>query len=488
MKRTLITATMVITTLITASGQTQHPSEIARKWDEIRNLCEQYDDGADSAYRILNEQLAATRRDPVANAVWHSCMGQFFDEYCNGFRYRLRDRTEVAEETPKDFKEWDVRTFQRRAREEYLLSLKNAKTLQSVDAKAYSILLQSMEKQLQVKTLYEVLAYRVIDYLASGLDNEAPDRSFAGEALWPNDQFLKMPLNIHENASGLQVLLSVCQDLTRHHLAQHNEMDLIMLTLDRYDFMRGRGLVPDNSLDWYIPFLENWAKECEQMQGYGLIAYKIGCLYLSRYNQDRSKNLGDQQEDIYSEDLLKADSWLKTALNASGKSFYEEPVSRAIKGLHGRTVSVSPLFGENAISPTGSATLWNINYANSKQLYVTVVKATLASTGIYHNKVFNYINTQKPVYEEVVELPDKQDLKAHSGYYLLPELLADRCGRRLSLSQIVNLKFVAPISPVEVPDVEINFQSVDDNGTECKAKGTIGADGALLTKFSVIYK
>ena len=137
MKRTLITATMVITTLIAASGQTQDPSEISRKWNEIRQLCEKYDDGADSAYRILNEQIAATQKDPVANAIWHSCMGQFLSDYCDGNRFLLRNRTEVAGETPADFKEWDIRTFKRRAREEYLLSLKNAKTLQAVDAKSY---------------------------------------------------------------------------------------------------------------------------------------------------------------------------------------------------------------------------------------------------------------------------------------------------------------------------------------------------------------
>ena len=126
---------MIIATTITVSGQTQSPADIAAKWKELQHLCEKYDDGADSAYRILNEQIAATKRDLVANAIWHSCLAQFLDDYYNGNRYRLRQRTEVAEETPKDFKEWDSRTFQRRAREEYLLSLKDAKALQAVDAK-----------------------------------------------------------------------------------------------------------------------------------------------------------------------------------------------------------------------------------------------------------------------------------------------------------------------------------------------------------------
>ncbi len=414
---------MIITTLIAASGQSQSPAAIAKKWDEIRHLCEKYDDGADSANRILNEQLAATQKDPVANAIWHSCLGQFLSEYCEGNRFLLRDRTEVAGETPADFKEWDIRTFKRRAREEYLLSLKNAKTLQAVDAKSYSPLLQKMEKQHPVKTLYEVLAYRAIDFLTSDLNDEAPDRSLFGDALWHNDQFLKIPLAITEDASVLRMILSVYQEITRYQSTQNHEMDLIMLTLERYDFMRGQGLAPDNSLDWYIPFLEKWAKVCEQMEGYGLIAYKIGSLYLER-DVNRSGYEGKDTENPYRDDLLKAESWLKIALNASDKSFYEVPVTETIHGLRSRTISASPLLGENSIFPTGSATLWRIDYANSKQLYVKVVKATSTSQGMINNKVFEYVTAGKSVYDEVVELPDKQDLQDHWGFYLLPELPA----------------------------------------------------------------
>ena len=414
---------MIFTTILVASGQTQDPSEIDWKWNEIRHLCEKYDEGADSAYRILNEQLAATKRDPVANAIWHSCMGQFLSDYCDGNRYRLRDRTEVAEETPADFKEWDIRTFKRRAREEYLLSLKNAKALQAVDAKSYSLLLQKMEKQLQVKTLYEVLAYRVIEHLVSDMDNEAPDRSLPVSDLWNNDRFQKMPLTITDTSSVLQMVLFIYQGLTNHHLIRNQEKDYIMLTIERYDFMRGQGLAPDNSLDWYITFLENWAKECEQMEGYGLIAYKIGVLYLNHYSDylDCERNMS---EGVQRDDLLKAESWLKIALNASGKSFYEESVRSTVKELHERTITVSALSGENSIFPTGSASLWCFAYTNCKQLHVKVVKATSASRGMVNDEVMKYVTSEKPVYEDVVKLPDNQDLMRHSGLYLLPELPA----------------------------------------------------------------
>lgn len=70
---------------------------------------------------------------------------------------------------------------------------------------------------------------------------------------------------------------------------------------------------------------------------------------------------------------------------------------------------------------------------------------------------------------------------------MIGELLGDRCGRRLSLSKIVNLKFVAPISPVDTPDIEISFTLVDDTATACKAKGTITSGEQLLTQFSLVF-
>ena len=424
MKRTLITATMIITTLITAAGQSQDPGEISLKWNEIRQLCEKYDNGTDSAYRILNEQLVATRRDPVANAIWHSCMGQFLSEYCDGNHYRISERTQLAEEIPADFKEWDLKTFQRRVREEYLASLENAQMLQAVDAKGYSELLYNKsDNKPYIRTLYEALAYRALTWFSSQLRNERDDLSLAGDALWHNDQFLKMPLHITENSTMMQTVLSIYQGLTRHYQTRGQEMELILLTIDRYDFMRNQGFAPDNSMDWYISFLENWAKECESMQGYGLIAYRIGSLYLDQY-QDLIQNGEGHWEDQHRDILLKAESWLKVAINASGKSFYRDDVDKTLRELHGRTVSAYSLTGDQTVSPTGEPTLWRVKYVNCKQLYVWVVKATPASMQLPQNKRFAFLTAQKHVYDEIVELPDNQDMMTHAGLYLLPKLPA----------------------------------------------------------------
>ena len=496
MRKTIIPLIMILLAQITAFGQTQSPSEIAKKWKEIRDLCEKYDDGADSAYRILNEQIAATQKDPVANAIWHSCMAQFLSEYCDGNRYRISERTQLADETPTDFKEWDEKTFQRRAREEYLLSLKSPKALQAVDAKECEDLLYKLDNQLQAKTLYEVLAYRVIEYLEAELRDILPDRSLSGDALWHNDQFLKMPLTITDTSSVLKMILSIYQDLTRHHLNRSQEMDLIMMTIDRFDFMRSQGLAPDNSLDWYIPFLESWAKECEQMKGNGLIAYKIGSLYIDRYESQHTYER-QPEEDAYRDDLVKADSWLKTALNASGKSFYANLVDQEIRELHSRSLTSSAIMADNSILPTGTGTLWRIDYANSKQLHVKVVKATPASTKLSKKETFAYVADQKPVYEEVVELPDMQDLMNHRGFYLLPELPAgaywlvisdqpqakwdDKTPRECELFQISDIKIMPRSTEYGLEVLALNRQTGEPL---TNAKVTLTTSKQTLTRIT----
>jgi len=70
---------------------------------------------------------------------------------------------------------------------------------------------------------------------------------------------------------------------------------------------------------------------------------------------------------------------------------------------------------------------------------------------------------------------------------IIGELLSERVGRPLTLQEVVNLKFTAPISPVDHPELTVSFASIDDTGDHCKAKGEVAAADGVKTKFSIIY-
>ena len=207
MKRTLITFTMVITTLITASGQSQSPAAIAKKWDAIRQLCEKYDDGADSAYRVLNGQITATEKDPVVNAIWHSCLGQFLERYYGSNQYKISQRTTLADQVPEDFKEWDNVTFQRVIREEYLRSITVTPTtwelLTEKPATAYKSLLDDPNHIRPELTLYDILAHRYLHYVCPQLSRipESESDLRGNTALCDNTQFWEMPFSLSETNS-----------------------------------------------------------------------------------------------------------------------------------------------------------------------------------------------------------------------------------------------------------------------------------------------
>ena len=70
---------------------------------------------------------------------------------------------------------------------------------------------------------------------------------------------------------------------------------------------------------------------------------------------------------------------------------------------------------------------------------------------------------------------------------VIGELVGCRLRRSLTLSRIVYIKYIAPISPVKHSEIVVHFSAIDRSEAACKAKGTITAGGELMTKFSIIY-
>ena len=71
---------------------------------------------------------------------------------------------------------------------------------------------------------------------------------------------------------------------------------------------------------------------------------------------------------------------------------------------------------------------------------------------------------------------------------IICELLQNRTGHQLTLSRVVNLKFISVLTPTDTPEVTVKFTSVQTDGNECKAKGVLEAKGEILTKFSLVFK
>lgn len=70
---------------------------------------------------------------------------------------------------------------------------------------------------------------------------------------------------------------------------------------------------------------------------------------------------------------------------------------------------------------------------------------------------------------------------------IITELLQIRLQEQLTLRKIINLKFIAPISPITNPTIGVSFLRNTKNDSEVKTKGTIQSGETILTKFSLVF-
>lgn len=70
---------------------------------------------------------------------------------------------------------------------------------------------------------------------------------------------------------------------------------------------------------------------------------------------------------------------------------------------------------------------------------------------------------------------------------IVSELAERVLGRRLQVKEFVNVKYLAVLSPAEHPRATVELQ-LAEAGAEVKVKAAITADGATMSKASVIYE
>ena len=71
---------------------------------------------------------------------------------------------------------------------------------------------------------------------------------------------------------------------------------------------------------------------------------------------------------------------------------------------------------------------------------------------------------------------------------MVTEVLEHMKHRNLIVKTVKNLKFVNIISPLLARDVEIVFQSIDEDDVALKSKGLLRDGDLILTKFSIIFQ
>ena len=422
MKRiALIVSLFFLCTMVTFAQQS--PKDIQRQLKLYERQMQQYDNAFDTIYLSINQQIEQQKSNPANVAIWQSCMAQLLSTYYQQNRWRIMNRTALADEEANaniDFNTWDAQRFAKEIIKHYLLSIENKETLSKIPIREYAVLLDSVTSEAYRPTLYDFLAFRFLDFLRDeSLELPIPEIPFDvnDERYWAEpQQFANIDIPATDELSFSYLTLSTLQILTNLHLNEANNKALIDATLRRFEYLGSHSSLY-NASDLQLTALTSMEKQYQGKEGYEMVSFALGVFYDNRADQ-YDKNTRPEYKNYY----VNAIDWFNKTIAVAPKSIEAHNAKNNIEEIKSSEVK----FSNNKIIPANQANLITFSYKNCENLYFRVVSCTKEEYELKRNsddkKFYAWLIQQKKVYETKLNAPDEKDYRSVSGHFLLPSL------------------------------------------------------------------
>ena len=421
MKRITIALSLIITlTMITYAQQS--PKDIQQQLKLYEKQMRQYDNAFDTIYLSINQQIEQQKNNPANVAIWQSCMAQLLSTYYQQNRWRIMDRTVMADENEvsKDFNTWDAQYFAKQIIKHYLLSIENKVALSKIPIREYAVLLDSVTSEAYRPTLYDFLAFRFLDFLQNEIyELPIPEIPFNvnDEQYWAeSQQFANIDIPATDELSFSYLTLFTLQELTLLHLNEPDSRALLDATLRRFEYLGSHSSL-DNALELQLAALTSMEKQYQSKEGYEMVAYALG-----KYYQNRAEKYDKNAHSEYKNDYVSAIEWYNKAIAAAPKSIEANNAKLDIENIKSSEVK----FSSNNIIPANQANLITFSYKNCENLYFRIIsckKEEFELKRITNDKNFYaWLTQQKEVYKTSFDAPDEKDYRNVNGHFLLPAL------------------------------------------------------------------
>ena len=382
----------------------QTPKEIASILLKMERILNQYDSGVDSVYGTIQRQIAEQEASPANQAIWHSCMASFLSNYYQGNRYSILNRTPVEGTVPADLNVWDIQTLVKQIVFHYQQSLRDEEHLTAIPIRQYAPLLDSVSSEAYRPTLYDLLAFRALDFLSQRISEmPIPVTPFDvnnGKYWSDNSVFTNMTISSPDEYSFSYLTLKIMQTLTRLHLRDEDPRALLDVTLRRYEYLSSNSTLDNAS--------ETRLKELLKLEERG------------EFYQTRGKSYDKKTHPEYASDYVTAIEWYQTAAKDDPKSIEGKNALVRIARLKESSID----FAVVNIMPAGEPNLINFRYRNSQNIYFRIIPITDAeySQLLRSDHFYRDLISKKRVYETSIPAPDEKDYRSKSGHFLMPAL------------------------------------------------------------------
>ena len=353
---------------MTTSFAQQTPKQIAAALKSYEQKIQRYDNGFDTVYIDIDEQIYLQRENPANLAIWHSCMAELLQQYYQQNQWRIMDRTPIEGSLPTDLNVWDLQTLVRQTLYHYQKSIENVELLSNIPIKDYKDLLDSLTSEAYRPTLYDFLAFRYLDYLSTSLRNmPVPSTPFDinNSKYWTeNSVFTNMLISSPDDLSFSYLTLKTMQTLTKLHLNDADPRALIDVTIRRFNYLSEHSTL-ENASELQLKALEQMEKQY-QGKGYEMIAYAMGEYYSNRADK-YSENLHPE----YKDDYIEAVEWFDKTIDAAPESIEANNAQSAIRDIQLSTIT----FAHSVIYP-GQPSLLNFSFKNCEKINLRVIPMT----------------------------------------------------------------------------------------------------------------
>ncbi len=374
--------------------------------------------GAERKEVIAALEARATTAETPLKQLLHSVVAEQWWGYYQQDRWRIMDRTNLAEATD-DPDTWDQATFMRKVIREFTASLSPADGLSAIPAGELAPLLEPKDADLNLRpTLLDLLAHRALEVFRNSETRLAEHagrfqlndpQAFAAPA-----EFASKALTSTDSTAWHWQAMQLYKRLTALHLHDAAPEALSVLTLERLEFVHENSSLPEKD-SLYVNALQ--ALHTSLPMGEARAEVHVA---IAQWHAD----LGTQFRRLAPDSAWKWEK--KTAAGICTEVIAQAQAPFAVKKAAALLAQLQQpsldITTEQAVLPDAPFKL-AVTYANVKHLWLRVVKDDNADA---NNRRYRDQESLKrllraaPLREWSVQLPDDGDLNAH-----LTELAAE---------------------------------------------------------------
>lgn len=367
--------------------------------------------------------ITALQRDITQAAypekpILQSLLGDMYWNYYQQNRYKLSQISRL-EKPGADFTLWDISTLINEIDRQFSLSLQDAVREQRTPVSILDGVLQGDTASRYLRpTLYDLLVQRALDfYLIDENSLNRPKTLFTltNPSLFAGSRtFAELKIDTTDTTSLLYKGMRYLQQATLFHLQRNEAAPLADLDMKRLTFLYAHTSI-NNKEQLYL----------------NALAQIAGNQTLGNLKADALSLTGKYYQDIDS--LAKAAEYFNEVIAAYPNSLGAKNAAGYLQNVKQKLLSIEI---ENVAVP-GKPVLGLINYRNIKTAQLMLYKVSIAqynqltALSSNHNNgldlqpsdaVLDYLKKQKPVQQNMLNLPNLHDYKQHRTEFMINPL------------------------------------------------------------------